>query len=117
MGNGHPWNRFYFNFKECSTEGIKEDRENGSLIIYGRQSKSSSSALVMVKRSRSAKSVVAAPISIDYMGAKISIDESAIESVFIPPSRTRIDPSRIFSEEGRSDLYNPTLLSMPINYT
>lgn len=43
---------------------------------------SSSNRLVMVKKSKSMKSATSAPISIDYMGAKISIDESTIESVF-----------------------------------
>lgn len=46
------------------------------------ENKTSSNTLVMVKKSKAAKSTIATPISIDYMGAKISIDESAIESVF-----------------------------------
>lgn len=43
---------------------------------------SSSNRLVMVKKSKSMKSATSMPISIDYMGAKISIDESTIELVF-----------------------------------
>lgn len=48
----------------------------------GEKDTSSSNTLVMVKKSKSVKSSTSAPISIDYMGAKISIDESTIESVF-----------------------------------
>lgn len=44
--------------------------------------KSSSNTLVMVKKRKTAKSATGAPISIDYMGAKFSIDEGMIESVF-----------------------------------
>ncbi len=44
--------------------------------------KSSSKPLVMVNKCKKAENNTAAPISIEYMGAKISIDEKSIESVF-----------------------------------
>lgn len=57
-----------------------EKLEASSLIKDFREG--SSPALVKVNRSKKAQSITAAPISIEYMGAKISIDENSIESVF-----------------------------------
>lgn len=61
---------------------LKKIERMEAASLEGDEGKSSSKVLVMVKKSKSAKSTVSASISIDYMGAKISIDESAIESVF-----------------------------------
>ena len=57
-----------------------EKRETSALCKDG--GKAHSSVLVKVSGSRQMAEAVAAPISIEYMGAKISIDERSVESVF-----------------------------------
>lgn len=57
-----------------------EKRETSALCKDG--GKAHSGALVKVSGSRQMAEAVAAPISIEYMGAKISIDERSVESVF-----------------------------------
>ncbi len=57
-----------------------EESETKSLHKGGE--KAHSGALVKISRSKQREEVVAAPISIEYMGAKISIDERSVESVF-----------------------------------
>ncbi len=57
-----------------------EKKETVSLCRGGE--KAHSSSLVKVSGSKQMAGAVAAPISIEYMGAKISIDERSVESVF-----------------------------------
>lgn len=57
---------------------IEKLEASTSMNGYG---KSSSAALVKINKSKDVKTV-ATPISIEYMGARISIDENSIESVF-----------------------------------
>ncbi len=59
-----------------------EKREAGSLTLCKDGGKAHSGSLVKVSGSRQMVEAVAAPISIEYMGAKISIDERSVESVF-----------------------------------
>lgn len=44
--------------------------------------RASSKPLVMVNRCKKAENNTAAPISIEFLGARISVDENSIESVF-----------------------------------
>ena len=61
---------------------LKKINELESPSKMGSIRKAQSNTLVMINRSKHKDSVIAAPISIEYMGARISIDENSIESVF-----------------------------------
>lgn len=61
---------------------LKKINELESPSKMGSIRKAQSNTLVMISRSKHKETVIAAPISIEYMGARISIDENSIESVF-----------------------------------
>ncbi len=61
---------------------LRKIEESETKSLYKDGGKAHSGALVKISRSKQREEVAAAPISIEYMGAKISIDERSVESVF-----------------------------------